>query len=416
MSINRPVANTAPAEFIRAEAEFALDEARKQKAIKNKDLGDPIDLNGVPICLQIRGDHAWLAENTHMARKLDLKTGRTVQLYKGHTGPVTSLAFCDKESGSGDTKILITGSWDNTIKLWDTDTKALLSSTPAHSDFVKALLVIPSLNLLVSDSSDKSVRFWDLSSPMSSDPLRPLGSISSHTRPVEALDAYISSENSKESPTLFTSDSMGTIKAWDLRKEGDDGRPIWKSTLKADLPSHRTGVNEVIYGDGHLWSASTDETVRIHPYPPTDAKTNKPFPPISEKKAVKSILPLQLQPYLDGSSFPYLLCATGDVIRVYDVSSLDEPELVREVEGHWHDVTSLRLWLREREDGKGKEVWIVSGGLDRTLRRWRLSDLLAPPTPSAAPEITPKRSKPKGGMTEDEEKMLAELMDDDDDD
>ena len=64
-----------------------------------------------------------------------------------------------------------------TIKLWDTDvsslcvhscnpeahglkTKALISSTPAHEDFVKVLLVIPSLNLLVSGSSDKVVRFW----------------------------------------------------------------------------------------------------------------------------------------------------------------------------------------------------------------------------------------------------------------
>jgi hypothetical protein len=114
---------------------------------------------------------------------------------------VTSLVFYDKISGSGDENLLITGSWDKvgyplvplslmkrhfsdipakTIKIWDTDvsicylscgtgsdispglfkTKTMISSTLAHSDFVKTLLVMPSLQLLVSASSDKSVRFW----------------------------------------------------------------------------------------------------------------------------------------------------------------------------------------------------------------------------------------------------------------
>ena len=42
----------------------------------------------------------------------DSKTGKTLQLFKGHTAPVTSLAFCDKKFGSGKKDILITGSWD----------------------------------------------------------------------------------------------------------------------------------------------------------------------------------------------------------------------------------------------------------------------------------------------------------------
>src|SRR6266478_1655927 len=41
-----------------------------------------------------------------------MQTGKTVQLYKGHSGPVTSLVFYDTVSGSGDENLLITGSWD----------------------------------------------------------------------------------------------------------------------------------------------------------------------------------------------------------------------------------------------------------------------------------------------------------------
>jgi len=66
----------------------------------------------VPLAIEIRGDYAWVAESTHITRKVDLLTGKTVQLYKGHSGPVTSLAFCDRVPGSGDRNLLITGAWD----------------------------------------------------------------------------------------------------------------------------------------------------------------------------------------------------------------------------------------------------------------------------------------------------------------
>lgn len=39
-------------------------------------------------------------------------------------------------------------------------TKGLISTTAAHDDFVKTLLVVPSVKLLVSSSSDKIVKFW----------------------------------------------------------------------------------------------------------------------------------------------------------------------------------------------------------------------------------------------------------------
>ena len=41
-----------------------------------------------------------------------MQTGRTLQIYRGHTAPVTCLAFYDKTPHSGDEKLLITGSWD----------------------------------------------------------------------------------------------------------------------------------------------------------------------------------------------------------------------------------------------------------------------------------------------------------------
>jgi len=329
---------------------------------------------------------------------------------------VTCLAFFTGQFTPGSGDVLVTGSWDKTIKLWNTDTKELISSTAAHSDFVKAVLTIPSLRLLVSSSSDKIIRFWDLSTYHDGKPLQSVGSISAHTRPVEALAFHTTSDRSI---VLYTADTMGVIRVWDVTKE--DHSDQWRITQQEELCYHRTGINEMLYGQGQLWTASTDETVqvRLHPAP---ASPVKPIPPITHPTAVKAIISLSLT-YL---AEPYLLTGAGDVIRVYDVSTIEEPELIREVDAHWHDVTALHLWMRttrvEGAEGQLKvEPWIVSASLDGTIRKWRLSELLAPPLPTPA-ATTPKPEPEKTSgvatsvpyqMSEEEERELAELMGED---
>ncbi|GLB35131.1 putative WD domain, G-beta repeat [Lyophyllum shimeji] len=398
--------------FLVAEAQLVLDEARRQKSERIKTLGSPIQLPGKALYIQVRGNYAWVAENTTVTRKLDLESGKTVQLYKGHTGPVTTLAFCDRSLVSRDEKILITGSWDRTIKLWDTDTKELLSSTSdAHGDFVKCLFVFPSLELLVSSGSDKIVRFWDLSTPQQRDSLRSMGSISSHTRPVECLAGEVLSPTSA---ILYTADTMGVIKSWLLTKE-DGPSPRWRSTLQDELKHHRTRINEMLYGNGQLWTASADETVQVLYRDSTATPPRKPAAPICHPVAVRSTLPLALTELAE----PYLITGAGDMLRVYDVSTAEEPELVRELDAHWHDVTAIRLWKRETagDDGRTRvEPWVVSTSLDGTIRKWRLSELLTPAPPAEPKAALPPSKAAQANvfeMTEDEERELAELMDSD---
>jgi WD40 repeat protein len=72
----------------------------------------------------------------------------------------------------------------------------------------------------------------------------------------------------------------------------------------------------------------------------------------------------------------YLVTGAGDVIRTYDISNLEEPELLGEVDAHWHDVTSIRLWLRQiksQAQFPQVEPWVVTASLDGTLRKWKLS-------------------------------------------
>ncbi|EPT05940.1 hypothetical protein FOMPIDRAFT_1044419 [Fomitopsis schrenkii] len=402
------------ATLFRSEAELILQESRKQKSKRTKNLGSPIETAGKALGIEIRGNNAWIAENTAVARVVNLETGKTVHLFRGHSAPLTCIAFFTGTFTPGSGDIMITGSWDKTIKLWNTDTRQLISSTDGHSDFVKSLLVIPSLRLLASSSSDKIIRLWDLSTYQEGKPLRSVGSISAHSRPVEAMAFRTVSDRSV---VLYTGDTMGFVRVWDVSRDPQEDR--WKITLLEELSHHRTGINEMLYGQGQLWTASTDESIKVYPHP-APATPAKPIPPITHPASVKAILPLALT-FLQE---PYLLTGAGDVIRVYDIATPEEPELIREVDAHWHDVTALRLWMRTTpvKGGQGKlqvEPWIVSASLDGTLRKWRLSELLTPPAPAPTKPLEPEPKKvpetPAAAykMSEDEERELAELMGED---
>jgi len=149
---------------------------------------------------------------------------------------------------------------------------------------------------------------------------------------------------------------------------------------------------------------------------PMDDCLTKPFKPLTHPVAVRAILPLNLT----SLSEPYLLTAAGDVLRIYDISTLDEPEYIGEVDAHWHDIIAIRLWMRKfvGADGKARiEPWVITTSLDRTIRKWKLAELLSPSTVKAVPEIqVQEQISPQAivsCMTEDEERELAELMEED---
>ncbi len=67
-------------------------------------------------------------------------------------------------SFSSDVKILASGSFDHTIKLWEVDTGRLVKTLEGHNWTVTSVSFSPDAKTLVSGSGDQTIKLWEVSS------------------------------------------------------------------------------------------------------------------------------------------------------------------------------------------------------------------------------------------------------------
>ena len=90
-------------------------------------------------------------------RILDAESGEMVKSLRGHTGWVATVAF------SQNGEMLISGSTDQTIRIWDTKTwRPKREPLRGHAQEVYTISLSPDASLLASGSKDGEVLLWDL--------------------------------------------------------------------------------------------------------------------------------------------------------------------------------------------------------------------------------------------------------------
>ena len=80
--------------------------------------------------------------------------------FKGHSASVSTMSF------SHDGKMLASGGWDNSVKVWDVQNKKLIFDLNAHTGGITSLAFHPKHHFLASTSLDSSIRIWEIKNEM----------------------------------------------------------------------------------------------------------------------------------------------------------------------------------------------------------------------------------------------------------
>ncbi|MEO1528801.1 MAG: protein kinase, partial [Planctomycetota bacterium] len=123
---------------------------------------------------------------------------QSIASLEGHSDWVRSVAV------SHDGRRVVSGSDDDTVKVWDLESGRELASLEGHSDWVRSVAVSHDGRRVVSGSDDDTVKVWDLESG------RELASLEGHSGTV--LSVAVSPDGRR----VVSGSVDSTVKVWDL--------------------------------------------------------------------------------------------------------------------------------------------------------------------------------------------------------
>ena len=317
------------------------------------------------------------------------QTRKSKKVFSHGDAPLTCLALSAQRDS------LFAGSWDKNIHAIKLGVKKDARNLTGHTDFIKCLLAT-SLNsnpILISGSADAAIIVWDIGSG------KQLYKLKGHTKSLQDLiiDPDSLPEGASEpqdSFVLFTASSDREIRRWHISVESAYEMP---ESLEIPILTHDTSIYKLRFdSEGDLWTASADKTakhlVRSRYWEPDTVLQHPDF--------VRDVV------VSEPLGLVVTACRDEDV-RVWDLASGD---IICNYSGHYEEVTGLALVqstvVSVSIDGTVRKWSLVRQDMIKYQE-----DLERNANHEEA-DLGPEKG---GSMlTAEEEAELAELMDDDD--
>lgn len=274
---------------------------------------------------------------------------------RGHTQTVTSVAF------SADARTIVSGSRDESVRVWDAATGREVRKLEGHAGDVNAVVI--GKDVIASGGSDRTVRLWSASTGAA------LGTLAGHDGPVTSLAL------SRDGKTLYSASGDKSVIAWELPSGKQKGRitsnaalrtvsagtfvatggedptvklfPLGGGELAKSFEGHGSALTTLSFAPSgpRLASGGIDGTVRLW-----DTSTGQSLGVLDGH----DVFPLSLAWTEDGKR----LASSGyNTVHVWDPVSKNE---LARLAGHAQPVTTI-AWA---PSSKG----LALGSMDRTLR------------------------------------------------
>ncbi len=141
-------------------------------------------------------------------------TGELVKQFTGHTGSIFSVAY----NPYGNT--IITGSADDTARLWDIETGEQLQKFTGHTDTLSSVAYSPDGNTILTGSHDNTALLWDVATAQQ------LHMFTGHTGFV------VSVAFSPDGSVIATGSADQTVRLWKRSSSSGQWHKRPESTLK----------------------------------------------------------------------------------------------------------------------------------------------------------------------------------------
>jgi len=108
------------------------------------------------VCFSPDGKYALSGSSDNTIKLWEVNTGRELRSFDRHTAEVNSVAF------SSDGKYALSGSTDKTIKLWEVSTGKEIHCFRGHNDAVRSVAFSPDGKYILSGSDDNAMKLWEI--------------------------------------------------------------------------------------------------------------------------------------------------------------------------------------------------------------------------------------------------------------